>query len=71
MDVRVRESGQWCGRCKLTKQGDPEVRRLLFNAAMQGRRNPLWEPYSFAKCRKSRFLSSDCVFRRMLPGNPA
>ncbi len=41
MDIRVRQSGQWRGRCKLTKQGDPEVRRLLFNAAMQGRRNPV------------------------------
>ena len=27
MDVRVRESGQWRGRRKLTKKGDPEVRR--------------------------------------------
>ncbi len=45
MDVRVRESGQWRGQCKLTKKGDPELRRLLFNAAMQGRRNSLWEPY--------------------------
>lgn len=35
MDVRVRESGQWRGRRKLTKKGDPEVRRLLFNAAMR------------------------------------
>ena len=33
MDVRVRESGQWRGRRKLTKKGDPEIRRLLFNAA--------------------------------------
>ena len=45
MDVWVRESGQWRGQCKLTKKGDPELRRLLFNAAMQGRRNSLWEPY--------------------------
>ena len=39
MDVRVRESGQWRGRRKLTKKGDPEIRRLLFNAAMQARRS--------------------------------
>ncbi len=45
MDVRVRESGQWRGRRKLTKKGDPELRRLLFNAAMQGRRSLVWEPY--------------------------
>ena len=39
MDARVRESGQWHGRRKLTQKGDPEVRRLLFNAAMQARRS--------------------------------
>jgi len=48
MDVRVRQSGRWKGKSKLTKKGDPEVRRLLFNAAMQARRNPLWEPYYLA-----------------------
>ena len=45
MDVRVRDSGQFRGRRKLTKKGDSELRRLLFNAAMQGRRSALWEPY--------------------------
>ena len=48
MDVRVRQSGRWKGKSKLTKKGDPEVRRSLFNAAMQARRNPLWEPYYLA-----------------------
>ena len=36
------------GKSKLTKNGGPEVRRLLFNAATQARRNPLWEPYYLA-----------------------
>jgi len=36
MDVRVRESGRFRGRRKLTKKGEPELRRLLFNAAMRG-----------------------------------
>ena len=45
MDVRVRDSAKFRGRRKLTKKGDSELRRLLFNAAMQGRRNSLWEPY--------------------------
>jgi transposase len=45
LDVRVKQSGRWQGRCKLTKKGDGEVRRLLYNAAMQGRRNPQWDPY--------------------------
>ncbi len=33
LDVRVRDSGSYRGQRKLTKKGDPEVRRLLFNAA--------------------------------------
>jgi transposase len=33
LDVRVRDSGTFRGRRKLTKKGDPEVRRLLFNGA--------------------------------------
>ncbi len=60
MDVRVRESGQWRGRRKLTKKGDPEVRRLLFNAAMQARRSPLWEPYYLAL--RQRGLSATAAF---------
>jgi transposase len=42
LDVRVRESGRFSGRRKLTKQGDAECRRILYNAAMTGRR------YAFA-----------------------
>jgi len=60
LDVRVRQSGRWQGRCKLTKKGDSEVRRLLFNAAMQGRRSPQWEPY-YLKLR-ARGLSSTAAF---------
>lgn len=56
MDVRIRESGQYRGRRKLTKKGEPELRRLLFNAAMQGRRNPHWQPYYLAL--RERGLSS-------------
>lgn len=33
LDVRVRDSGTFRGRRKLTKKGDPEIRRLLFNGA--------------------------------------
>jgi transposase len=42
LDVRVRESGRYCGHRKLTKQGDPEVRRLLYNAAMSAARTRRW-----------------------------
>ena len=45
MDVRVRDSGCFRGRRKLTKKGDPEVRRLLYNAAMAACRQPEWKEY--------------------------
>lgn len=45
MDVRVRESGTFSGRRKLTKKGDPELRRLLYMAAMAARRSATWKPF--------------------------
>lgn len=45
LDVRVRDSGAWRGRRKLTKQGDSELRRLLHNAAMAAKRNPIWAAF--------------------------
>lgn len=45
LDVRVRDSGTFRGRRKLTKRGDPELRRLLYNAAMAGCRQPHWKRY--------------------------
>jgi transposase len=43
--VRVRESGQYRGRRRLTKQGDPELRRLLYLAAMQASRSAAWKAF--------------------------
>lgn len=45
LDVRVRESGRFHGRRRLSKQGDPELRRLLFLAAMQAARQPAWHGF--------------------------
>jgi transposase len=45
LDVRARDSGQSHGRRKLTKQGDPELRRLLYLAAMQAKSKPAWQPF--------------------------
>jgi transposase len=45
LDVRVRESGRFRGQRKLTKKGNPEIRRLLFNAARAGARTEQWKPY--------------------------
>lgn len=44
----------------MTKKGHGEIRRLLFNAAMQARRNVLWEPY-YLRLR-DRGLSSTAAF---------
>ncbi|MDH3379615.1 MAG: transposase, partial [Gammaproteobacteria bacterium] len=60
MDVRVRDSGKYRGRRKLTKKGDSELRRLLFNAAMQDRRSALWEPYYLAL--RARSMSTTAAF---------
>jgi transposase len=60
LDVRIRQSARWQGRRKLTKKGDGEIRRLLFNAAMQARRNALWAPY-YLRLR-DRGLSSTAAF---------
>jgi transposase len=45
LDVRVRDSGTMRGRRKLTKKGNPELRRLLFLAAMQASRSSTWKPF--------------------------
>lgn len=43
LDVRMNESGRYCGQRKLTKQGDPEIRRVLHNAAMAAARTQRWQ----------------------------
>lgn len=45
LDVRVRDSGECRGRRKLTKQGDPELRRLLHLAAMRACRTATWQSF--------------------------
>lgn len=51
LDVRVRDSGLHRGRRKLSKKGEPELRRLLYNAAMTARRGYLREYYQRAIAR--------------------
>jgi len=57
MDVRVRDSGHFRGKRKLTKKGEPELRRILFNAAMRGRCNAHWEPYYLTQLTPMRLQS--------------
>ncbi|MEJ8569832.1 transposase, partial [Elongatibacter sediminis] len=45
LDVRVRDSGRKRGRRKLTKHGDPEVRRLLFCGSHAARYDPCFAAY--------------------------
>jgi len=45
MDVRQRESGNYKGKRKLTKRGEPELRRLLYCAAQPARCHPRFEDY--------------------------
>lgn len=45
LDVRVRDSGKFKGKRKLTKQGDGECRRLLYNAAQAAARGDHLRPY--------------------------
>jgi transposase len=45
LDVRIRDSGRKRGQRKLTKQGDGELRRLLYLAAMQAKAQPAWRAF--------------------------
>ena len=40
LDTKVKESGKFKGRRRLTKRGDPEARRLLYLAALAASRQP-------------------------------
>lgn len=45
MDLAVDDSGKKNGLRHLTKKGDPEVRRLVYNAAMAACRSSKWKPF--------------------------
>ena len=45
LDVRIRESGYFKGRRKLTKRGEPELRRLLFCASHAARHHQRFAEY--------------------------
>lgn len=60
LDVRVKQSGRWQGRCKLTNRGEGEMRRLLYNATMQGRRSPQRESH-YLRLRRRRMRSTAAV----------
>jgi transposase len=45
LDIRLRESGRYRGKSKLSKQGEPELRRLLYCAAHAARHHPRFAQY--------------------------
>ncbi len=45
LDVRVRESGSYKGKRKLTKRGDAEIRRLLYCATQAASCYPPFRAY--------------------------
>jgi transposase len=45
LDIRVRESGLYRGRGKLSKKGDPQIRSVLHAAAMSASRTACWRAY--------------------------
>jgi transposase len=65
LDLRVRESGKFIGKRRLSKRGDPEARRLLYLAAlcacrMQGPFKELYEHYisgGFSKTEATVFVA--------------
>jgi transposase len=44
LDPRAEDSGKKSGRRRLSKRGDPELRRLLYVAAMSASRTRVWAP---------------------------
>jgi transposase len=45
LDVRLRESGRYKGKARLTKRGEPELRRLLYCASHAARQYPRFAAY--------------------------
>jgi len=52
MDVRVRESGTYKGKRRLTKRGESEIRRLLYCATQPARCEPRFDKYYLSQLDK-------------------
>lgn len=69
LDVQVRESGKRRGRGKLTKQGDAELRRLLFNcarAAVLARNAPFRQQFAREREKGLSSTAAYCAVARKL-----
>ncbi len=66
-DVRLRESGSFRGKRKLTKQGPAELRRLLYCAAQPARNHPPFADYHQRQLAKGLpKIAANCILARKL-----
>lgn len=67
LDPVAKDSGARSGRRRLSKQGDSETRRLLFNAALSASATKLWRPFyeRYVQRGLSR-IQSLCILARKL-----
>ena len=67
MDVRIKESGTFKGKRKLSKKGPAEIRRLLYCAAMAGRRYEPFARYYQRQIEKGLpKIAANCILARKL-----
>ena len=67
LDIRVRDSGRYTGKQKLTKCGEPEIRRLLYCAAQPARSYHLFDEYVQRQLEKglSKIASKVALARKL------
>jgi len=67
LDVRVRESGKFKGKSKLSKRGEAEIRRLLFCATQPARSYQPFDDYYQKQLDKERYkIAAKCSLARKL-----
>ena len=67
IDVRLRESGRYKGKRKLTKRGEAELRRLLYCAAQPARSYQLFDAYYQRQLEKGlpKIAAKVCLARKL------
>jgi len=67
IDVRLRESGKYKGKRKLTKRGEAELRRLLYCAAQPARSYQLFDAYYQRQLEKGlpKIAAKVCLARKL------
>lgn len=66
-DPRPRQSGQYMGKRKLSKRGNPEERRLLYMAGVSGSGTAAWQPiYSKMLAKGFTITAARCIIARKI-----